>query len=152
MVIYCDGSYRRRDVGGYACWAWVATDPGGQVVTQNCGCVGPRDDLGPHHAEYEAIIQALFWAFQSRQPLVTIRTDSQLAVKQIHDERAVNSPTLLPLARMARQILIGIGARIEWIPRTQNRQADHLARRAYYIDASRSATVQRRTRQVECVA
>jgi len=126
LVLYIDGS--------------VEGNPGpgaiGVIVTGEDGT--PVDAWGEaighvtnNQAEYEALLAGLRKARQLGARSVTVRSDSQLLVRQFLGEYRVKDPKLKPLHEEARR-LAGAFRRflIEHVPREANRAADRLANRA----------------------
>ncbi len=82
-------------------------------------------------AEYQAVVEGLEVAADYRPLRLTLRSDSQLLVRQLLGAYRVRSPGLRPLHKRARQLLDGFSeVRIEHVPREKNRRADQLANRA----------------------
>ena len=126
LVLYVDGS--------------VAGNPGpgaiGVVVQTAAG--EPLEAWGEaiglctnNQAEFRALIAALDKARQLGARAVTVRSDSQLLVRQFSGEYRVKNPVLGVLLARARSLASRFAAfRLEHIPREQNRAADRLANRA----------------------
>ncbi len=138
IVFHCDGLCEPNP-GGYACWAFVTTDSDGRKLASDYGCLGHGPSMTNNIAEYRAVLNALTYAAaRGWHDNLLIRTDSQLVVNQIVGEWTCNSAALRPLCRQAQVLGLQLGALFEWIPRTQNAQADALSRRAY-MEARRQA-------------
>ncbi len=139
ISIFCDGLCEPKNPGGYACWAFVALTSDGRILANDYGCIGHGPSMTNNVAEYRAVLNALnYAAAQGWHDNLLIRTDSQLVIKQIVGEWACNSAALRPLCRQAQVLGLQLGALFEWIPRTQNAQADALSRRAF-VEAQRQA-------------
>jgi len=81
-----------------------------------------------NQAEYRAIIAALEHAINLGASQVEVRSDSQLAVRQIKGQYRVKEPSLKPLYQKVKQLQSKFeGFTITHIPRQQNREADSLA-------------------------
>jgi ribonuclease HI len=80
-----------------------------------------------NEAEYQALIALLECVDQAGVSGVSVRGDSQLVVNQIKGQWDVNSPALKPLWSRARSLVRKVNARIAWIPREQNTEADKLS-------------------------
>ncbi len=126
LVLYVDGS--------------VEGNPGpgaiGVIVESEDGT--PVDAWGEaighvtnNQAEYQALLAGLRKARQLGTTTVTVRSDSQLLVRQFLGEYRVKDEKLRPLWEEARH-LAGSFKRftIEHVPREANRAADRLANRA----------------------
>lgn len=82
-------------------------------------------------SEYTALIRALEYAIILRAKTVTIRSDSQLLVRQMTGEYKVKSPNIRPLYLWATD-LTRVLDRVDFedIRRENNREADALAQRS----------------------
>jgi ribonuclease HI len=79
-------------------------------------------------AEYNGLLAALRWAVEHGEPVVRIKADSELLVKQMRGEYKVKNPGLQPLVARAR-ILVGQLDRVtfEHVRREHNKDADRLS-------------------------
>jgi len=79
-------------------------------------------------AEYNGLLAALRWAVEHGHPVMRIKADSELLVKQMRGEYKVKNAGLQPLAARART-LIGQLQRVsfEHVRREQNQDADRLS-------------------------
>lgn len=130
LIVNCDGLCEPRNPGGYACWAWVATLDG-EVRARAKGCIGHGPGMTNNLAEYRALIEALHAVLAAHVDVDEFRTDSKLVVEQVNGRWAVKSEALRPLVAEARDLLAQSSARLVWVPREQNAEADALSRRAY---------------------
>lgn len=84
-----------------------------------------------NYAEYSALIRALKIAIYFKTKDLKVRTDSELIVKQIKGEYRVSSDNIKPLYDEVISLKKKINSfRIEYVPRTLNDKADHLAKKA----------------------
>jgi len=84
-----------------------------------------------NQAEYQALLAALRKARRLGAKTVTVRSDSQLLVRQFLGEYKVRDAKLKPLHEEARRLARAFDSfEIVHIPREQNRAADRLANRA----------------------
>jgi ribonuclease HI len=82
-------------------------------------------------AEYNGLLAALRWAAEHGITSFTIRSDSELLVKQLRGEYRVKNPGLQPLFEEARSLVRRIGTvTFEHVRREFNREADRLANEA----------------------
>ncbi len=139
FIINCDGLCEPRNPGGFGCWGFLVVDADGNELDSGHGCIGHGPGMTNNRAEYAAVLEALAWV-EARNLFarVIIRTDSQLVVNQVTGKWDCNSHVLQPLCRQAQVLGLQLGALFEWIPRTQNAQADALSRRAF-VEAQRQA-------------
>lgn len=84
-----------------------------------------------NQAEYRALLAALERARVLQAKSVTVRSDSQLLVRQFLGQYRVKDEKLKPLLAEARRLAQAFSEfQIEHIPRELNRAADRLANRA----------------------
>ena len=82
-------------------------------------------------AEYRAVVDGLKMAADYRPARLTLRSDSELLVRQLLGQYRVRSPLLRPLHRKVVRLLERIPeVKIQHVPREENRLADRLANRA----------------------
>lgn len=80
-------------------------------------------------AEYHGLILGLRHALAMGADTVTVHGDSELVLRQLKGEYGVKSPGLKPLHEEARMLLGKFRhARLEWVPREQNAEADQASR------------------------
>jgi len=90
-------------------------------------------------AEYEALLLALGEAGKLKVAEVTIRSDSELVVRQVEGRYRVKHPRLAKLHSQACDLMKALPSfHIEHVGRERNRQADALANRA--IDEALAAS------------
>ncbi len=112
--------------------------PGGIGVTLNDEDGVPVYELGEflgrctnNVAEYTALVRGLSAAAKLRVAKLTVRSDSELVVRQINGVYKVKSPDLKPLYQQAVQIMEKIGnVKVEHVYREANSRADELANMA----------------------
>ena len=126
LLVYVDGaSSGNPGPCGAAC---VVKMPDGETVLDRARAFGPATN---NVAEYQALLLGLETAAQLRPRRLTIRSDSQLLVRQLAGRYKVRSPLLKPLHRQARAMLEPFETvEIEHIGREMNKEADALARKA----------------------
>jgi len=126
LLVYVDGaSSGNPGPCGAAC---VVKTPDGETVLDRARAFGPATN---NVAEYQALLLGLETAATLRPRRLTIRSDSQLLVRQLAGRYKVRSPGLKPLHRQARRMLEPFETvEIEHIGREMNKEADALARKA----------------------
>jgi ribonuclease HI len=123
--VYFDGAARGNP--GPAAIGWVLVNSEG-VVAEGSGRIGETTN---NRAEYEALIRALEVAHEYGFEEVDVRGDSELAVKQVRGEYAVNHPELRERRVRVRELLDGFDRwSLEHVPREINDRADRLANEA----------------------
>jgi len=79
-------------------------------------------------AEYAALIAALKYAITRGATTLSIRSDSELLVRQINGQYRVKNSALQRLHRSARALMRQIGdVTVDHVRREQNKDADRLA-------------------------
>ena len=79
-------------------------------------------------AEYHGLIAALAYSVEHGHREVMLRSDSQLLVKQMQGEYRVKHPGLQALYRQAQELVSRLDrVSFEYVPRSQNVEADRLA-------------------------
>lgn len=82
-------------------------------------------------AEYLALIALLEAALPLRPPALLIRGDSRVVIDDIHDLKGDGAAGLAHHRRRARELLAQLpGARLCWVPRHRNGDADRLSQQA----------------------
>jgi ribonuclease HI len=126
LLVYVDGaSSGNPGPCGAAC---VVKTPDGETVLDRARAFGPATN---NVAEYQALLLGLETAAMLRSRHLTIRSDSQLLVRQVAGQYKVKSPHLKPLHRQALAMLEPFETvEIEHVGRGENKEADALARKA----------------------
>jgi ribonuclease HI len=126
LTMYVDGASRGNP--GPAGIGIVINDRDGRQVGKVSDYIGRRTN---NFAEYTALIRALQIAIYFKTKELKIRTDSELAVKQIRGEYKVSNENIKPLyAEVIRLKKMINSCRIEHVTRNLNEKADYLAGRA----------------------
>jgi ribonuclease HI len=126
LALYIDGASRGNP--GPAGIGVVIKDPAGRTVAEISEFIGRGTN---NVAEYRALIRGLEEAANLGARTVTVRSDSELLVRQLKGEYKVKSPDLSPLHLEAHRLLKGFGrTSVERIARGENAAADALANRA----------------------
>jgi ribonuclease HI len=120
--------------GGVATYGFVIRKDG-KKLQEGHGLAGkPKSPQATNNvAEYTGLIKALEWLLDQKiSGPILVRGDSDLIIKQVKGEYKVKSPLLAPLHRQAVDLLDQLPeARLEWIPRERNADADRLTNLAY---------------------
>jgi ribonuclease HI len=125
VVIHTDGA-SRGNPGPAA--AGLAIYCGGKLVEAAGQYLGRMTN---NQAEYNALLLALKRARELGAESVTIRTDSELMVRQIMGRYRVKDPHLQKLFAAAKDLIRAFASfRVEHVPREQNQKADAMANRA----------------------
>ncbi|WP_181685917.1 ribonuclease HI [Halorhabdus salina] len=128
--VYVDGASRGNP--GPAAIGWVIVTGEGGIVTEGGKRIGRATN---NHAEYAALIQALEIAEEYGFDSVEVRSDSELAVRQVRGEWDTNDPDLREQRVRVRELLTVFSTwSIEHVPREINERADRLANEAFEDD------------------
>jgi len=126
LIVYIDGA-SSGNPGPCGCAA-IITDASGDTLVERARAFGPATN---NVAEYQGLILGLQAAAELRPTHLTVRSDSELLVRQMAGEYKIRAPHLKPLYRQARDLLKPFeSVEIEHIPRTLNKDADALAAKA----------------------
>ncbi len=80
-----------------------------------------------NQAEYHALIEGLKTVREWKPDRLEIYLDSKLVVEQIKGQFKIKEPELQKLHGQAMRLLEGLEYEIKYVPREENRVADHLA-------------------------
>jgi len=126
LTCYVDGSVQGNPGPGAV--GVVIQDSTGKVLEAWGEAIG---HVTNNQAEYRALLAALERARALRAKAVTVRSDSQLLVRQFLGEYRVKDEKLKLLLEKAQRLAHAFAEfQIEHVPRDQNRAADRLANRA----------------------
>lgn len=136
-TVHFDGACMPQNPGGIAAYGFqVLRD--GRVVHEGSGLAAPPGPLATNNvAEFTGLIEALRWLKTQGVRGALVRGDSEFVVEAVTGKKAVRAPHLVPLRDDARRLLAELDARIEWVPREENGEADRLSRVGY--EAARRA-------------
>lgn len=98
----------------------------------------PLGRMDNHEAEYQALIKALEICVTNNFQIVSFRTDSQAIHSAMEKEFAKNkkyAPLLAQALELRKQLDLFF---IKWIPSSENKSADQLARRAIRLNKERA--------------
>ena len=125
---YFDGCCGPRNPGGHAAWgAMVKLD--GNVVWADGGYCGTGPKMSNNVAEYSAVC-AVIRECLKHEGVCILRGDSKLVVMQLMGKWKVRGGLYVPFYQQAMSLWQHLKprARLEWIPREQNDECDHLSK------------------------
>lgn len=123
LIAHVDGA-SRGNPGDAAFGVWIS-DADGETVAGFGDFLGRQTN---NHAEYRGLLAVLEWAENNDVRDLTVRSDSQLVVRQMNGGYRVKSAGLRPLWEEARTRSSRLrGFRIEHVRREDNEIADRLA-------------------------
>ena len=126
LIIYTDGAARGNP--GPAAIGAVLKDTANKTIATISRRLAPTTN---NQAEYLAIISGLEKAVSLGAKNIIVKSDSELAVKQIKGQFKIKNTALRPLYQQVVQLTGKLESfSISYIPREQNRQADDLANKA----------------------
>lgn len=127
-ILYSDGA-SRGNPGRAAIGAALYRLEGGRLALagQVSEAIGHATN---NVAEYKALIEGLKLAQQHQPDRLTVRTDSQLLIRQLEGRYRVKNAALQPLYLEVRRLLSTVPHRLEHVPREENVVADALANAA----------------------
>ncbi|MFA5308374.1 MAG: ribonuclease HI family protein [Dehalococcoidales bacterium] len=126
VTIYTDGAARGNP--GPAAIGVVIKDETGHIAATVSRRLGPTTN---NQAEYRAIIAGLEKAISLGARQVTVKSDSELMVKQLNGLYKIKNAALRPLYQEAVKLIGSLESfSISHIPRAQNAAADALANKA----------------------
>ncbi len=126
LTLFCDGASRGNP--GPAAYGFAVVDDSGKQVASAGAKLGIATN---NTAEYQALLEGLKKCRELGAKNVTVKSDSELLVRQLGGAYKVRSEHLIPLYLEARELLKAF-ARTEvlHIPREENTVADTLANEA----------------------
>ncbi len=125
LTLFCDGASRGNP--GPASYGFVLLD-GDKVVWEEGGVLGIQTN---NVAEYTGLIRGLEKCLLLGGTQLTVKTDSQLMVRQISGQYKMKSPHLQPLLKRVKELLRELEqVEVLHIPREENKLADALANEA----------------------
>ena len=126
LIVYIDGACSGNP--GPCGAAAIVKDADGTTLLEKGRAFGPATN---NVAEYQALLLGLEAAAELHPARLTIRSDSELLVRQLAGQYKIKAPHLKPLHRQARRLLEPFASvEIQHIPRTENTEADKLSRKA----------------------
>lgn len=139
IEVYIDGLTEPVNPGGVATYGVVIKNTAINGINELRGVVGKGPGMSNNVAEYAALYHALLHLIRlgignGVDPyVITIKSDSQLVIKQMSGEWACHGGLYIGMMNEARKLLKEFRRPLyyQWIPREQNEKADALSREAY---------------------
>ena len=126
LILYVDGACAGNP--GPCGSAAILKDPDGTTLLERARAFGPATN---NVAEYQAVILGLEMAGELKPRRLTIRSDSELMVRQLAGQYKIKAPHLKPLYNQAMRLLAPFeSVEVEHIPREKNTEADKLSKKA----------------------
>ena len=129
LTLFFDGASRKNP--GESGSGWYITSPNQSASKKGYAYTGIKTN---NQAEYNGLLNGLKEIkkeYSLKNLSLTIKGDSELIIKQLKGDYKVKSKNLRPYYLEVQKILNEIpNISFEWIPREENRIADHLANQA----------------------
>ena len=128
-LLHFDGACLPKNPGGVAAYGFVVHHDG-KLVHEGHGLAAPPGGGATNNvAEFFGLIEGLRW-IQSRarrgEP-IRVRGDSLLVIQSVAGLKNIRALHLKPLHLQAQELVQALGAKLEWVPREKNADADRLS-------------------------
>jgi len=161
LFVNFDGLCEPANPAGIPCYGFVVKDELATLLYREYGLVDLVKPFSPqansNTAEYGSAIRAMEWLVQngytSDNPDCEIlaRGDSQLIIRKLssnhYSPRTARISSLYDKAIILRSKFAPDSIKFEWIKRNENREADKLAKEAYYWALRKYPTLRSRVRE-----
>jgi len=125
LVLFCDGASRGNPGPGAFGYALFE---GGELVFSYGQKMGTVTN---NVAEYEGLLKGLEKSLELGASEISVKSDSQLLVRQLLGQYKVKAPHIIPLVEKAKLLLSRFSkVEIAHIPREENKVADALCNQA----------------------
>jgi len=124
LIAYCDGA-SSGNPGPMGIGVAIYKD--GKIVKGISEYIGKGTN---NVAEYTAVIRALETALAMNEKIVSIRSDSELLIKQLNGNYKVKAMHLKELNRKVHALCLNLNVSFEHVPRERNKVADKLSKKA----------------------
>ncbi|MFL6324507.1 MAG: reverse transcriptase-like protein [Nitrososphaeraceae archaeon] len=146
LLVNFDGLCEPTNPAGIPCYGFVVKNENTEVSYREFGLVDSVKPFSPeansNTAEYDSAIRAMEWLIENgygncnHDYQIIVRGDSQLITRKLKsDDYSPKGARINPLydrAIMLRSKFARDTIRFEWVKRDDNREADDLAKKAYY--------------------
>jgi ribonuclease HI len=164
LIVNCDGLCEPVNPAGVACYGFVVKQDEDTILYTEYGLVSSVKPFFPESnsnaAEYGSAIKAMEWLVKNGYAAnnnnndddyqITLRGDCQLTIRKLksttYSSRAAAIIPLYDRAFKLRSRFGQDGITFEWVKREQNREADELAKKAYFWALKRYPKLQKRVR------
>ncbi|HJU35080.1 MAG TPA: reverse transcriptase-like protein [Nitrososphaera sp.] len=161
LFVNFDGLCEPANPAGIPCFGFVVKNEKGTVLYKEYGLVDSVRPFSPqadnNAAEYGGAIRAMEWLLENGYAKnnddyeVLIRGDSQLITRKLKSSDYSRGTTKIgPMydrAIVLRSKFARDSIRFEWIKRDENREADELAKQAYYWTLTKYPKLRTRVRE-----
>ncbi|HEX6282251.1 MAG TPA: reverse transcriptase-like protein [Nitrososphaera sp.] len=161
LFVNFDGLCEPANPAGIACYGFVVKNEKAMVSYREYGLVNLVKPFSPeansNAAEYGSVIKALEWLIENgyangnHDHEILVRGDCQLIMRKLksrdYSPRAARMSPMYDRAIMLRSKFFPDSTRFEWVKRDDNREADELAKEAYYWALRKYPELRRRVRE-----
>lgn len=130
-ICYFDGACEPCNPGGALGYGYIIFDDSGKELKSESFYEPAKKENTNNIAEYNALIKALeFLKENHNKPVIYIRGDSMLVVKQMSGEWKMKNGAYIPYAKKCKELLSEFSnLNIGWISRDNNTIADNLSKK-----------------------
>jgi ribonuclease HI len=159
IFVNFDGLCEPVNPGGIICYGFVVKNESDIILYREHGLVNSVKPFSPdansNAAEYGGAIKAMEWLVENccakNDYEILVRGDCQLIMRKLksrdYSRRAAGLSPMYDTVIMLRSKFAPDSLKFEWIKRDENKEADKLAREAYYWALRKYPELQRRVRE-----
>jgi ribonuclease HI len=162
LLVNFDGLCEPANPAGIPCYGFVVKNENSIVSYRRYGLVNSVKPFSPqansNTAEYGGAIKAMEWLIENgyandhiRDYEILLRGDCQLIMRKLNSKdyspRAARMTPMYNIAIMLRSKFPTSRIRFEWVKRDENKEADILAKEAYYCALKKYPELRRRVRK-----
>jgi ribonuclease HI len=161
LFVNFDGLCQPANPAGIPCYGFIVKDETATELYRSFGIVNSVRPFSPesnsNSAEYGGAIKAMGWLVENGYANhhgdceILVRGDCELITRKLknraYSSRAARLNPLYDMAVMLRSKFDPDSIRFEWIKRDQNKEADDLAKEAYYWALRKYPELRRKVRE-----
>ena len=162
LFVNFDGLCEPANPAGIPCYGFVVKNENATVSYRGYGLVNSVKPFSPransNAAEYGSAIKAMEWLVENGYAAndndeyeILVRGDCQLIMRKLksrdYSPRAARMSPMYDIAIMLRSKFPPDSIRFEWVKRDENREADELAKEAYYWALRKYPELRKRVRK-----
>ncbi|HKH85921.1 MAG TPA: reverse transcriptase-like protein [Nitrososphaera sp.] len=161
LFVNFDGLCEPANPAGIPCYGFVVKNENATVSYRSYGLVNSVKPFSPqansNAAEYGSAIKAMEWLVENGYANdndnyeILVRGDCQLIMRKLksrdYSPRAARMSPMYGISIMLRSKFSPGSIRFEWVKRDENKEADELAKEAYYYALRKYPELRRRVRK-----
>jgi ribonuclease HI len=162
LFVNFDGLCEPANPAGIPCYGFVVKNENATVSYRGYGLVNSVKPFSlqanSNAAEYGSVIKAMEWLVENGYAAnasddyeILVRGDCQLIMRKLksrdYSPRAARMSPMYDIAVMLRSKFPPDGIRFEWVKRDENKEADELAKEAYYWALRKYPELRKRVRK-----